>query len=62
MKALIPEEFKSDFQIKKNATQLANSGQLKPAVNLKDFSFENIEEAYNGLENHTLKNRAIIRI
>ncbi|WP_202866489.1 zinc-binding dehydrogenase [Flavobacterium cupreum] len=49
-------------EIMKNATQLANSGQLKPEVNPKDFSFENIEEAYNGLENHTFKNRAIVLI
>lgn len=49
-------------EIMNKATQLANSGQLKPRVNPKDFSFENIEEAYKGLENHTLKNRAIVLI
>lgn len=49
-------------EILEKATLLANSGQLKPAVNPKDFSFENIEEAYSGLENHTLKNRAIVCI
>lgn len=49
-------------EIMKNATQLANSGQLKPAVNPKDFSFENIAEAYSGIENHSLKNRAVVLI
>ncbi|MEP6930386.1 MAG: zinc-dependent alcohol dehydrogenase family protein [Flavobacterium sp.] len=49
-------------EIMEKATQLANSGQLKPAVHPKDFSFENIEEAYSGLENHSLKNRAIVLI
>lgn len=49
-------------EIMQKATQLANSGLLKPQVNSKDFSFENIREAYNSLENHSLKNRAIVLI
>ncbi|MEN2401466.1 zinc-dependent alcohol dehydrogenase family protein [Flavobacterium sp. MC2016-06] len=49
-------------EIMNKATQLANQGKLKPAVNSEDFSFENITKTYTALEKHSLKNRAIVLI
>ncbi|PWB27011.1 zinc-dependent alcohol dehydrogenase family protein [Flavobacterium sp. HTF] len=59
---LTGEDREHHGEIMQKATQLANSGLLKPKVNSKDFSFENIGEAYNSLENHSLKNRGIVLI
>ncbi|TEB44070.1 hypothetical protein D0809_09865 [Flavobacterium circumlabens] len=70
-KALIPEEFRSDFQIKEIDKPIpANEEVLVRikaiGINTLDRTFkiflENIEQVDLSLENHSLKNRAIVLI
>lgn len=62
MPLLTGENREHHAEILAEATKLANAGKLKPVVNDTDYSFETIEEAYNGLDNHSIKNRAIVLI
>ncbi|TDW48765.1 NADPH:quinone reductase-like Zn-dependent oxidoreductase [Flavobacterium sp. 270] len=62
MPLLTGENIEHHAEILTEATKLANAGKLKAVVNDTDYSFETIEEAYEGLENHSIKNRAIVLI
>jgi NADPH:quinone reductase-like Zn-dependent oxidoreductase len=49
-------------EILRQATRLAEKGQLRPVLDPRQFSLENIQEAYDAIENRSAKGKLVVTI